>query len=99
MFVEEAAAHAGLGYWHVAVTVVCTLIMVLLLFAFIFLAMSAWSNEDNFVTVIRSLIITVMGGAIGVLRPNRHVEDGDEYKRQVESSVGVFQGANESGDY
>lgn len=99
VFVEEAAAQAGVGYWHVAVTVAVTVLMVFLLFVFIFLAMAAWSNEDNFVTVIRSLIITVMGGVIGAIRPKRHIEDEEAYKKQVENSVQVFKGSEDSGDY
>jgi len=98
VFVEQAADDAGLGYWHVAVTVVLTVFIVLMLFGFIFLAMSAWTNEDDFVTVIRSLIITVMGGAISVIRPNRP-QDTDAYKKQIESSVGVFKGRGDDGDY
>ena len=98
VFVEQAADDAGLGYWQVAVTVVLTVFIVLMLFGFIFLAMSAWTNEDDFVTVIRSLIITVMGGAISVIRPNRP-QDTDAYKKQIESSVGVFKGRGDDGDY
>jgi len=97
VFLEEAASQAGLSWLHVFTTVVLMTMMILLVFAFVFVAMAAWSNENNFVVVIRSLIITFMGGATSIMRPKGDIERGDASKTQasVEESMNQLKKSKE----
>ena len=86
---EEAAAQAGLGYFDIAVTIIAVIILLLAAFSFVFLAMAAWSNETDFITVIRSLIVTLMGGVVSLIRPNRDLvgDNPEEQRKKVQDQM------------
>lgn len=97
VFLEEAADAAGLSGYHIVVTVVLAGLILVLMFVFIFLAISAWSNEGNFATTIRSLILTFVGGSVNFLRPRTDIESGDpkKTKEQVDASLSILKTQND----
>ena len=92
MFVEEAVAQAGLGEFEIISTILIIVILLLSVFAFLFTAIAAWSNQSNFVSVIRSLIVTAFGGLINVIRPGKGIaDDAEEQRKQVKASMKSLQ--------
>jgi len=106
VFLEEAASQAGLSIFHVVLTVAMIALIIALVFIFLFVAIAAWSNESNFVTVIRSLVVTLMGGMVSYMRPRSATEGGDieKEKKQLEESLDLIRrpkgddGDGEGGD-
>merc|ERR1712070_757963 len=72
--IEQAAGEAGLSYGYIIVTVCSVLFLVVLVFAFVFSALTGWSNEGNFVTVIRSMIVTFIGTTVTLFRRRTAME-------------------------
>ncbi len=72
------------------------LVLVVLIFAFIFAALATWSNENNFVTVVRSLIVTVIGGAVSFFRNRTPLENGDN--KATKGHISAFMTASTGDD-
>lgn len=97
IFVTEAAAEAGLTYSDMVITLICLILLLLLLFGFVFLAMAAWSNETDFMTVIRSFIVTLMGAIVSFVRPSRQIDD-EETQLKIKQRIDEFK-TDDQGDY
>lgn len=92
VFVEEAVAQAGLGEVEIITTILIIVILLLSVFAFLFMAIAAWSNQSNFLSVIRSLIVTALGGLINVIRPGQGIaDDKEEQRKQIKERMKSLQ--------
>jgi len=88
IFVEEAVSQAGLGQFEIVMSILILLLLLLSMFFFIFMAIAAWSNQTDFMAVIRSLIVTALGGLVTVIRPGQTIAtDDEEQKRQVKEHI------------
>ena len=98
LFFEETKRQAGIGPYDIVITIIAVVVLLLALFVFIFMGMSSWTGESNFVLVIRSLMITFLGGFVGWIRPQNNMgSDAESTQKAVDKAIAEFKSSDESG--
>lgn len=84
--IEESMTTLGSSTWDIIYAVTVSVLILLLLFGFIFLALQGWYTESAFDSVVQTALVAGSGKAVMVLR-RRAPADGDKDLNSVISEL------------